>query len=324
MEMAQSGGAVAKGRRTFRVVLNTLFSSPQAWLLLAQDRGYLDDAGIALELTPGEGAYTAAGRMAAEGFDLGYGDINALIELAAHRPDAAPVGIMMLFHASPSAIAVKADGPIRHPADLVGRTIIGHDTDVALRTFGAFCLSAGIDPSRVTSRAASGSLAELARSLLDTPDIDGMFGYVSTIRAALAALGVDADTILRFMPYANHAPALFGSCVMASRRLIENEPEPLAALVRALRRGVDDTLADPDAALDAVLRRRPDASRSAEALRLRTTLEIEMAALTRPGFTGGIDRAQLAASIDLVVRSQRLPRAPHPDEIFTDRFLPFT
>jgi len=323
MEKAQRGGEAAKGRKTFRMVLNTLFSSPQAWLLLAQDRGYLDEAGIALDLTPGEGAYAAAGRMAAEGFDLGYGDINALIELAAHRPAAAPIGILMLFHASPSAIAVKIDGPIRRPADLAGRTIIGHDTDVALQTFGAFCLSAGIDPSRVTSRVAPGSLAELARTLLDTPDIDGMFGYVSTIRAALAALGVDANTILRFMPFADHAPELFGSCLMASRRLVEREPEALAALVRALRRGVDDMLADPEAALDAVLRRRPDASRDAEALRLRTTLAIEMAALTRPGFTGGVDEARLIASIDLIARSRRLPRIPHANEIFTNRFLPF-
>lgn len=316
-----SSASAPEGRTGFRMVLNTMFSSPQAWLLLAQDRGYLAEAGIALDLVAGEGAYTAAGRMANEDFDLGYGDINALIELAARRPDSAPTGIMMMFHASPSAIAVKAEGPIRCPADLIGRTIIGHDTDVALRTFGAFCLRAGIDPERVTCRALPGGLHDLARALLDTPGLDGMFGYVSTVRAALAVADMDADAALRFIKFADHAPELFGSCLMASRRMVRERPETLAALVEALRRGMRDMLADPAAAIDAVLRRRPDASRAAEALRLETTLEIEMAALARLDFTGGADMARLGRSIDLMARAERLPRAPRADEVFTHRFL---
>jgi NitT/TauT family transport system substrate-binding protein len=70
------------------MLLNTGFSSPQAWLWLAMARGYLAAEGIALDLTPGAGAYTAAQRMVDGPFDLAYGDVNALIEVCARRPDA--------------------------------------------------------------------------------------------------------------------------------------------------------------------------------------------------------------------------------------------
>lgn len=310
-----------KGPKTFRMVLNTSFSSPQAWLLLAQDRGYLDEAGIALELTAGEGAYTAPSRMAAQGFDLGYGDINALIVLAASGSDLAPIGIQMMFGASPSAIAVKADGPVGGPADLPGRTIIGHDTDVALRTFGAFCLRAGVDRSRVTCREMHGDLHALIVAMLESDGVDGVFGYVSTIRSALAAKGVDDRATLRFIPYADHVPELYGSCVMASPRMLEEEGAALAAIVRAFGRGILDMRADPQAAIDAVARRRPDIPRAAERLRLRTTLEIEMATLPHPASPGEVDLARLTSAIALIVESQGLPATPRADRIFTNRFL---
>lgn len=313
-------GATAKGR--FRMLLNTSYSSPQAWLLLAHDRGYLDEAGIALDLTTGAGAYPAASRMAAEGFDLGYGDINALVELAAAGTADTPVGVLMLFDASPSVIAVKAGGPIHRPADLAGRTIIGHDTDVALRTFGAFCLKAGVDAATVTIETPEGGLSALVGAMQASDRIDGVFGYASTIRAALAAEGVDADTALRFVNYADHAPELYGSCVMASRRMIHDHPDALAACLHAFRRGLRDMLADPDAAIDAVARRRPDMSRAAEMLRLRTTLAVEMASASPARLPGRVDEARLARAIELLVRGQGLAATPAPNTIFSNRFLP--
>ena len=85
--------AIGQSRlKRFNLVLNTSYSGPQAWLLLAQDKGYLAAEGIELVFTQGSGAYTAAPRMASSGFDFGYGDINSLIEVAASTPDKAPVG----------------------------------------------------------------------------------------------------------------------------------------------------------------------------------------------------------------------------------------
>ena len=98
-----------------RMLLNSGYSSVNAWFCLAEDRGYLKEAGLQLSFTDGVGAYTAAGRTAAEGFDLGYGDVNALVEQSAASNPKAPRAVYMMFNRSPSVVAVPAGSPIRAP-----------------------------------------------------------------------------------------------------------------------------------------------------------------------------------------------------------------
>ena len=125
------GGAlptIARARssvKRVRLLLNTSYSGPQAWFLLAEDLGYFRREGLEVEITPGAGAYTAAPRIAAGTFDFGYGDINALIEVAARDTERAPVAVFVAFNASPSTVAVDAEGPIKSPKDLEGRQVIG-------------------------------------------------------------------------------------------------------------------------------------------------------------------------------------------------------
>ncbi len=78
----------------------------------------------------------------------GFGDINALIELAAKKPDDAPIAVYVMFNQPPFTVAVKADGPIRTPQDLVGKTLGGAANDGALKLFPAFCRITKIDCSQ--------------------------------------------------------------------------------------------------------------------------------------------------------------------------------
>ncbi len=311
--------------RRLRLLLNTGFSSPQAWLWLALGRGYLAKEGIELQLTPGAGAYTAAPRMAQGGFDLAYGDVNALIELCARRPEVAPRGVYMMFNASPSCVLVAADGPVRHPRQLLGQRVIGHDSDVALRTFGALCHHLGLDASRTNLSESWAGMAGMADEVL-AGRAAGAFGYVSTFTGALTAAGPAQLQRVRFLRYADFAPDLYGSVVMASQALLRDEPELVTRLVRAFNLGVREMLRDPAAALEAVMQAVPGLAREPERARLAATLALEMnATLPQPGATavlGDVDRARLARSIALMVAGSALPRTPSADEIFTAAHLP--
>jgi NitT/TauT family transport system substrate-binding protein len=303
-------------------VLNTAYSGPQAWLLLAQDKGYLAETGLDIAFTTGEGAFTAAPRMVAQGFDFGYGDVNSLVEVVSKGSGDTPVGVFMMFNASPSTIAVRADGPIKGPADLKGRTLSGHATDVALRTFGAFCETTGLDRAGVAIQTFDGSMRAQVEAML-AGRFDGVFGYVSTITAAMASAGIDAKEKLRFINYARHTPDLYGSCLMATRRMIREEPKAVAALVRAINRGLVDVLKDKDAAIDAVVRRDPAVRHAVDKLRLQTTLDVEMShAEGKTLGIGDVDEARLLRSIQLVARTNGLPRAPALADIFDRSFLP--
>ena len=311
--------------RRLRMLLNTGYSSPQAWLWLAQSKGYLAAEGIALELTPGGGAYTAAPRMVSGEYDLAYGDVNALIELSARHPELAPRGIYMMFNASPSCVLVAADGPIQHPRQLLGQRVIGHDSDVALRTFGALCRHQGIDASGVQISSAGGGMAGMAEEVL-AGRAAGAFGYVSTFTGAITSADPSLLRRVRFLRFAEFVPDLYGSVVMASPRLLRDEPARVSALLRAINRGVQDMLRDPEAGLEATLQAAPSSHRAAERARLKATLDLEMSAALPLGSAqtqlGDVDPARLARSIALMVQGSKLPRTPTPSEIFTSAHLP--
>jgi NitT/TauT family transport system substrate-binding protein len=312
-----------KRTKRFRMVLNTSFSGPQSFLLLAQDRGYLAEEGVEIEFTQGGGAYTAAPRMFAADFDFGYGDINSLIEVAAEHPQKAPVGIFAVFNASPSTIALSANGPIQKPKDLEGKTLLGHSSDVALKTFPAFCKVNGVDASKITIRTFGGGMRAQVDTMLGADNVHGVFGYVSTIAAAMAEGGRDLNDRIRHLRFAEHVPDLYGSTLMVSRKVLTENREMVSGVVRAFNRGLVAAVQSPEAGIDAVMRRANWSERPAELLRLKTTYKIEMAHPDgkRIGI-GAVDNARLTRAIALIAETNRLKRRPALDEIFMADFLP--
>ncbi len=314
-----------RSAKPLRMLLNTSFSSPQAWLWLAQTRGYLAAEGIELQLTPGGGAYTAAPRMASGDYDLAYGDVNSLIEVHARAPETAPRGVYMMFNASPSCVLVAADGPIKHPRQLAGQRVIGHDSDVALRTFGALCQHQQMNPSQTEIAGTWSGMAGMAEDVL-AGRAAGAFGYVSTFTGSLVAADPGLLRRVRFLQFAEFVPDLYGSVVMASPRLLREEPARVAGLLRAFNRGVLDMLRDPEAGLEALAQAAPGFHRAAERARLRATLDMEMSAAfpagTKQTHVGDVDAVRFARSIALMVAGSRLPRTPAPADIFTAAHLP--
>ncbi|MFO1115474.1 MAG: ABC transporter substrate-binding protein [Beijerinckiaceae bacterium] len=314
-------GAAPEARRRVRLLLNTSWSGPQAWFLLAQDLGYFRREGLEVEMTQGAGAYTAAPRVAAGSFDFGYGDINALIEVSARMPDRAPVAVFVAFNRSPSTIAVDSDGPIRSPKDLEGRTVVGHDTDVALKTFGAFCKANGIDQSKVKIGIGD-SMAGMVKRMLGSSDVCGVFGYVSTLQAAIAETNPALARRVRYIRYADSVPDLYGSALFASRAMLKREPETVRGMVKAFNAGLVALMNDQARGLDSVLKR-SGTERHVETLRLATTLDLEMGHPDgrRLGI-GDVDDARFARSIALLAETNKLPRTPAPSEVFIRDFLP--
>lgn len=302
-----------------RVLLNSDFSSANAWFTLADDRGYFRDAGLQLDYSPGRGAYTAAGRMADDGFDVGYGDVNALVELvAAGRPEA-PLAVYMMFNRSPSVIAVPAASPITTPKDLAGRHLRGHATDVALQTFPPLAAAHGLDASLVRITTSEGGMGALVSGML-AGECDGMFGYDSTITAALITAGLPTARV-RFLSYATLVPDLYGSALMVSRRLAQQQPAVVRALVGAVNRGVAAVVADRDAALAATARRVPAMHAAAERARLEHTLGGDMAGAEgqRLGI-GAIDEVRFARAVFALCLTKELRRVPKASEIFDTSF----
>ncbi len=294
-----------------RLILNSGFSGPHAPFFLAQERGYFAAAGLEVEFVAGEGAAAMVPLIGHDGIEAGYGDMNAQIDLVARDPANAPICVFAMFNAPPFTIAMRADAALRGSADLAGRVISGHANDAALKVFPAFTDALGIAAGAVTIRPSSAGLGEQVRDLLLTGQVDGVFGFVNTIIAALAPLGIDPDRMLRFVNFIDVVPDLYSNTLMVSRPLVVREPETVRALVHGVNRGLVDTLADLDAGIAAVARAQPRIDRAVQRRRLLGTLRAEMAHRkpARIGI-GDVDDDRLARAIALLARSCGLPRAP--------------
>ena len=132
-----------------KLVLNWKYQGPQGMFFLADDKGYFKAEGLEVTLDQGNGSGAAVPLVANGTYDVGFGDINALIELAAQKPEDAPIAVYVMFNQPPFTVAVKADSPIKTPKDFEGKTLGGAANDGALKLFPALCKLAKIDCAKV-------------------------------------------------------------------------------------------------------------------------------------------------------------------------------
>ncbi len=121
--------AIAQSVTKLKMVLNWRYQGPQGFFFLAQDKAISARKGLEIDMDQGNGSGAAVGAVASGSYDLGFGDINALITLAAKAaPGSSPLAIAALYNRPPFTIAVRADSPIKAPKDFEGRTIGGPPT----------------------------------------------------------------------------------------------------------------------------------------------------------------------------------------------------
>lgn len=308
--------------RKVKFLLNSGFSGANSWFLLADERGYFRDEGIEVEFVDGRGAFTAAGRVAREGYDFGYGDMQAVIEQSAADPKTAPIAVYMLMDHSPSVIAVPAASAVKAPKDVAGLTITGHATDVALNTFAQYAGKAGVDAGSVAIVKNDGDWKTLL-GLLHDGRTNALFGYSSTIAAAVRTAGQEPDAVVRFLKYVDVVPELYGSTIMVAPRIARSDPKLTAGFVRAINRGVMEAVCDPDAAIAALIKRHPASDARVERGRLVQTVMEDMGGTGRLAKgVGGVDAARLETVLSLTAAGRKLSREPASAEVFSSAFLP--
>lgn len=186
------------------------------------------------------------------------------------------MAIFTTFNIVPFTIAVDARGPIKRPEDLVGKRVVGHASDAALLTFDLYAQAAGIDARKVQVDGSMGGMGQAVKDMLQGQGADGVFGFVNTLIASAAPLGVDPAS-LRFLNWSDVLPEMYGNTLFVTRETYQRDGPALQGLVRAINRGLVDTAQQPQAAIDALLRHAPGSDRGVNLRRLEGTLAIEMA-----------------------------------------------
>lgn len=311
------------------VILNGPVNAATVWFAVADELGYFKEAGMKVTLKGGFGAYQSAQRLQRLDdvkYDFAYGDINSNIEEVAKYPETAGIGVYMVMTKSPSAIIVPANSKISHPKELEGLRVLHHDRDVGKETFEQLATATGTDISKITFIETTGAFPRLFDQM-DAGKGEAVVGYIPTTTSALEAKGVIVKDRIKFIPFSDYLPNMYGSALIASQDMYNNHPDEVKAFVNALNKAVVYTNDNPDMAFALLIKRYPRWSfemKAAERKRYYNTIINEMnapEAVEKYG-VGGVDYDRLQRSIDEAYISRNLPVKPELKKVFDDSFLP--
>ncbi len=317
--LAFSAIGQAEAQTKFKFTLDWAFQGPTSAFLYAEQKGYYKAEGLEVTLDAGQGSAGALQRVATGAYEMGFADINALIEYNVKNPNQQVKAVMMGYDAPPfGAYALKSSG-IKTPKDMEGKKLGAPVFDASFKLFPAFAAKTGIDKAKVQTVNLAPPLREPS---LKNGSVDFITGHFFSSLLDLKKIGVDPKDVQVFF-YADFGMDFYGNAVIASPAFMQANPNAIKGFVKATIKAWQEIAANPKLGAMAAKTRDGLTDDVLELERLNLSLEKNvMTPWVKANGFGGIDPARLTRSAEAVAASFGLDRAPKADELFTDAYLP--
>ena len=299
--------------------LDWRFEGPAALFLTPAARGYFKDVKLDVTIDAGNGSGGAVTRVASGVYDMGFADMAALMEFHANNPDAPnkPVAVMMVYADTPASVMVLKKSGIKTPADLNGKKLGAPVFDAGRRAFPIFAKANGITGVQWTSMD-----PPLRETMLVRGDVDAITGFTFTSLLNLEARGTTAADVL-VLPYPQFGVKLYGNAIIASPKLIKENPAAVKAFLQAFAKGMKDVIAKPAAAIEDVKARDGIINSALELRRLNMAIDtaINTPNARAEGF-GQTTAPRLSLMASQVSDAFATKTRVNPDAVWNGSFLP--
>src|SRR5258705_678963 len=246
-------GALAQKEIPVRFALDWRFEGPAAPYFVAIDKGYYKAEGLIVTIDPGSGSIEGINRVASGAYELGFADINSLIKYR-DNPRNLPVKAVMMVYDTPafSIVSLKKNG-IAKPKDLEGKVLGAPAADGAYAQWPIFVQANKIDASKVKIENIGFPVRE---PMLAQGKVDAIAGFWFSSYMNLKANGVPAaEIVVLLMP--EFGVDLYGNGTISNPDMMRDSPKLVAGFVKATIRGIQDTVKDPEGAIDSLIKRNP-------------------------------------------------------------------
>jgi NitT/TauT family transport system substrate-binding protein len=314
-----SGPQAARAQTKIRFTLDWIPGATHSAFFVALQKGYYKAEGLDVSIDRGKGSAELVRQLASNTYDMGFPDINVVMDFNSKNPEQAFPVLMSGYEQAPAAIIVLKSSGITEPRQLNGKKLGSAANDATFKLFPVFASQTGIDVSSMQIQNIEPSLREV---LLAQGKVDAIPGQVFNSLLELQAKGVKESDIAYFM-YKDYGLQLYGNSVAASRRFLKENPEAVRGFLRATVKGLKDIVHDPELGVKAALAFEPLLNADIERERLRVAMSccIVTENVRKIGY-GDIDQERLGRMIAIISRAYNLPRQPAVAEIFDPSYLP--
>ncbi|MBZ0305988.1 MAG: ABC transporter substrate-binding protein [Anaerolineae bacterium] len=214
----------------------------------AIENGYFAEEGIEVEVEHSFNEADGIDRIAVN--DLQFGMISGEQVIVARAAGKPLVYVMEWFHNFPVGIVVPADSGIDEPADLIGKKVgIPGPFGASYMGFRALLANADINELELQVE----SIGFTAPEAICTGQVEASIVYVSNEPLTIQKNCFEVN-IIYISDYVN----LVSNGLVTNEETIQNEPALVAGVTRALQRGVQFVMENPDEAFQLSLKYIPD------------------------------------------------------------------
>jgi NitT/TauT family transport system substrate-binding protein len=318
--LAASAATSASAQTPVKFTLDWKFEGPAAPFVVALDKGYYKAQGLDVVIDTAGGSLEPLNRIASGTYDMGVGDINSLIKFRDANPNVPIKAVFIVYNKPPFAIVGRKSRGVSVPKDLEGKKLGAPAPDSAYAQWKIFAQANNIDTSKVTIENIGFPVRE---PMLAAGQVDAATGYSFSIFFNLRDRSVPTDDI-SIMLMADYGVNLYGNVILVNSKFASEKPESVKKFLLAFTQGLQETVKNPDSAVDSVIKRNDVAKKDIELDRLKMSLNDNFITpdVKANGF-GVVDPVRLEKSIDQIALTYTFKNPkPKAADIFDASFLP--
>jgi NitT/TauT family transport system substrate-binding protein len=311
--------SAANAQTAVKFSLDFKFEGPSAPFVVAIDKGYFKAEGLDVTIDSASGSIEPITRVASGTYNMGFADINSLVKFRDANPAIPIKAVFMVYNKPPFAVVGRKSRGVSSPKDLEGKKLGAPAPDGAFAQWKIFVKANNIDASKVTIENVGFPVRE---PMLAAGQVDAITGFSFSSFINLKDRGVPVDDIVVLL-MADHGVNLYGNAIIVNPTFAAEKPEAVKGFLRAFAKGLQDTVKDPAAAVDSVIKRNDVAKKEVELERLKIALSqnILTPEVKANGF-GVVDMGKLDKSIDQIALTYDFKAKPKGADIFDASFLP--
>jgi NitT/TauT family transport system substrate-binding protein len=283
-----------------------------AGFMIAEHKGWYDEAGVDMTLAPGGPDIQAARQVVTGVDDFGVTQPNRVV---AARANGGPIVQVLQYHQTGMSVYIaRKDSGIETIEDVRGRSVglwMGGDEFEFLGMLDA----AGISQDDVEI---------VPQGATITPFLEGAYDVVQVTTfnelQLVLANGLTMDD-LTVLSADDLGVALLGDGLSTSEDLIADDPETVQAVVDASLRGWKFAIENPREAAEIIAEMAEDTSVEEQYTQLVENAKLVCTGLTLTDGLGTIGEESFQVAADTLVDSEQIDEAPDLAEAMTNRFI---